>query len=71
MYHSEAILEGEGPNHIQAECKGSRLALVVNGILIAEATDSTFSEGDIGLIVGSFDIPGVDIWFDNLMVKVP
>jgi hypothetical protein len=47
------------------------LVLAVNGVLIAEAADSTFSEGDIGLIVGSFDLPGVDIWFDNLMVRVP
>jgi hypothetical protein len=43
----------------------------VNGVLIAETSDSTFKEGDIGLIVGSFEIPGVDIWFDNLMVSVP
>jgi len=71
MYHSEAIITGAGPNHIQAECNGSRIALMVNGVLIADAKDSTFQEGDIGLIVGSFDIPGVDIWFDNLMVKVP
>lgn len=71
MYHSEDIVTGGGLNHIQAECNGSRLALVVNGVLIAETSDSTFKEGDIGLIVGSFDIPGVDIWFDNLMVTVP
>ena len=71
MYHSEAIITGAGPNHIQAECNESRLALIVNGVLIAEAKDSTFQEGDIGLIVGSFDVPGVDMWFDNLMVKVP
>ena len=71
MYHSEAIIPGAGPNHIQAECNGSRLALRVNGVLIAEAKDSTFQEGDVGLIVGSFDVPGVDMWFDNLMVKVP
>ena len=71
MYHSEAIFTGTGPNHIQAVCSGSWLALSINGELIAETTDSTFQEGDIGLIVGSFDAPGVDIWFDNLMVMVP
>jgi hypothetical protein len=71
MYHSEVILTGESPNHITAECNGSRLTLSVNGELIAEANDTTFLDGDIGLIVGSFDIPGVDIWFDNLSVKVP
>lgn len=71
MYHSEAINTGRSLNHIQAVCQGSRLALSVNGEFIAEAIDSTFSDGDIGLIVGSFDDPGVDVWFDNLSVKVP
>lgn len=71
MYHSETIISGEGPNHIQATCSGSTLALRVNGELISQANDGTFSDGDIGLIVGSFDQSGVDIWFDNLMVKVP
>jgi hypothetical protein len=71
MYYSEAIITGAGPNHIQAVCNGSRIAMAINGVLIAEAMDSTFHEGDVGLIVGSFDVPGVDIWFDNLMVKVP
>ena len=71
MYHSEAINTGMDPNHIQAECNGTRLAMAINGVLIAETSDSTFKEGDVGLIVGSFDIPGVDIWFDNLMVTVP
>jgi hypothetical protein len=47
------------------------LALTVNGVLVAETSDSSFHEGDIGLIVGSFDDPGVDIWFDNLVVLVP
>jgi len=58
-------------NHIQVICDGPRLALIVNGEFIAEVYDSTFIDGDIGLIVGSFDIPGVDIWFDNLMVTNP
>lgn len=71
MYHSEAIFPGNASNHIQAVCQGSRLALSVNGEFIAEAFDSTFSDGDIGLIVGSFDEPGVDILFDNLSVKIP
>jgi len=71
MYHSEAIYPGNAVNHMQAVCQGSRLALSVNGDLIAETYDSTFSDGDIGLIVGSFDEPGVDILFDNLSVKNP
>jgi hypothetical protein len=71
MYHSEIIIPGNSVNHIRAVCQGSRLALAVNGEFIAETHDSTFSYGDIGLIVGSFDEPGVDVLFDNLSVKNP
>jgi hypothetical protein len=71
MYQSDFIHTGESANHIQAICDGPKLALIVNGEFIAEAYDSTFIDGDIGLIVGSFDLPGIDIWFDNLMVTIP
>lgn len=71
MYQSDSIIPGDATNHLQAICQGSQLTLYVNGDLIAEASDSTFAEGDIGLIVGSFDEPGVDIWFDNLMIRNP
>jgi len=71
MYQSNFIHTGQSANHIRAICDGPRLALIVNGEFIAETYDSTFVDGDIGLIVGSFDVPGVDIWFDNLMVTNP
>jgi hypothetical protein len=71
MYQSEAIYPGGTVNHIQAICQGSRLALTVNGEFIAETYDSTFSSGDVGLIVGSFEQPGVDVLFDNFSVKNP
>jgi hypothetical protein len=71
LYHSEEIIPDEGPNHIQAICSGTVLSLSVNGQTLAITEDSSFNEGDIGLIVGSFAEPGVDIWFDNLSVRVP
>jgi len=71
MYHSELINPGEEPNHIRAICSGAELKLFVNGNLLTEARDFSFSDGDIGLIVGTFDFPGVDIWFDNLSIRVP
>ncbi len=71
MYHSEYIHTGTSPNHIMAICSENTLTLAVNGEVLGEAYDSTFSDGDIGLIVGSFETSGVDIWFDNLMVSVP
>ena len=71
MYQSEFVHTGTSPNHILAICSGDRLTLAVNGEFLGEAVDSTFNDGDIGLIVGSFDTPGVDIWFDNMTVSVP
>jgi hypothetical protein len=71
MYQTDAIIKGNAVNHIQVICHGTRLALTVNGVFVAKAHDSTFADGDIGLIVGSFDEPGVDVLFDNLSVKVP
>ncbi len=71
MYPSEAILQGETTNHLRAECVGSRLALVVNGELVVETEDNAFLEGDVGLMAGTSEEPGVDIRFDNLVVKEP
>jgi len=71
MHPSWAIRKGPGPNHLRVVCAGSRLALWVNGELVAETQDSTFAAGDIGLIAGSFEESGVDVVFDQLVVRVP
>ena len=71
MYPSEVVFQGEVINHLRAECIGSRLALIVNGELVVETEDSTFQEGDVGLIAGTFDEPGTDIRFDNFVIKEP
>lgn len=71
MYPSWTIRQGTGSNHIRAVCDGSRLALWINGELVAETRDDSFAEGDVGLIAGSFGSPGVDVVFDNLVVRVP
>jgi len=71
MYYSEDILTGNATNHLTARCEGTRLTLAVNNEVIAEARDDRFPQGDVGLIVGTFSEPGVDIFFDNFSVKVP
>lgn len=71
MYPSAVILEGNQNNHLRAVCDGNQLTLYVNGIKVAETEDQSFLEGDVGLIVGTFDQPGVDVVFDNLIVTVP
>ena len=58
-------------NHLTASCVGEMLTLYVNGEMVASAQDSTFSNGDVGLIAGAFDEPGVKILFDNFVVTSP
>jgi hypothetical protein len=68
----DGINAGSTLNHLRAECVGSSLKLYVNGKLVAETTDTTFtSGGDAGLIAGSFDVGGVDLRFDNFVVTKP
>jgi len=71
MQPSEAIHQGEATNAIRADCIGSSLSLYVNGEKLDEVQDTEFSSGDVGLIAGSFDIPGTDIHFDNFSVTKP
>ncbi len=71
MPPTDAVRQGNATNHIQAECNGSTLRLVVNGQQMAETTDSDFTSGDAGLLAGSFENPGTDILFDNFIVREP
>lgn len=67
----DAINQGAATNHITAECVGSTLTLYVNGVQVDSVTDATLARGDVGLIVGSYDEPGVDILFDDFTVTRP
>jgi hypothetical protein len=71
MQPTTAMDAGNATNHIRADCNGSTLTLYANGRQLASVTDSSFSSGDIGLIVGTFDEPDVGILFDDLIVYEP
>lgn len=71
MEETDAVLGGEATNHIRADCAGTTLRLYANGNLLKEVNDATFTSGDIGLIAGTFDTPGADILFDNIVVRAP
>jgi hypothetical protein len=71
MLPSEAIHLGGDPNHIRADCVGNRLTLYVNGFKLAEVSDPEFRSGDVGLLAGAYQNPGVDIRFDNFSVLKP
>jgi hypothetical protein len=68
---SDKILTGNVTNHIRFDCVGSTLTLYVNGTLIDQQTDSSYSDGNVGLIAGTYTEAGTDILFDNFFVYKP
>jgi len=66
-----AALAGNVTNKIRVNCIGHTLSLFVNGEQVLTAQDSTFSNGDVGVFAGTFDIVGTDILFDNFVVTRP
>lgn len=71
MIPVSAILGGSAVNRIQFECVGSALILSVNGSPVDYREDDSFESGDVGLIAGSFEKPGVNITFDDFRVTLP
>ena len=71
MKYTEIIHKGLAVNHLRADCIGNTLTFFVNDNLVAQVQDAELTEGDIGLLVGTFSEPGVDVIFDNLLVTQP
>jgi len=67
----DAIRQGSTSNHIRADCFGDLLTLYVNGVVLTSVSDSTLTGGDVGLLASTYDEAGVDILFDNFIVKMP
>lgn len=68
---SEVIRQGGVVNHVSAECTGTTLRLTVNDTLLAEIQDSSFAEGQVGLIAGAYENAGGKVFFDNFKVSQP
>jgi hypothetical protein len=71
LQFSEDIRRGQTTNHLRADCAGNNLVLFINGRKMAAVHDEDFQAGDVGLIAGSYQTPGVDILFDNFLVRKP
>jgi hypothetical protein len=69
--YSDVIRKGGVVNHITATCQGDILSLTVNNTLLAQIQDSSFSEGQVGLIASAYSDPGVKVLFDNLEIYQP
>ena len=71
MAPSAAIIQGPGLNHLRLDCIGETLRGFINDQVIAISNDADFSSGDVGLVAGALDTPGVDVAFDNFVVYKP
>jgi tRNA A-37 threonylcarbamoyl transferase component Bud32 len=60
----EALVQ-DRPIRITVSCVGDRLSLAADGVLLAETNDSTFTSGDIGVLVETYDVGNALIAFDN------
>jgi hypothetical protein len=68
---SEAILPGNVPNLLTAQCVGDRLTLSVNGAPIAEVGDEEYREGQVGVLAAAVEGTGMEARFDDFAIYAP
>lgn len=68
---TETIQQGVQENTLRATCEGDQLTLTVNGILLDNVQDGTFSSGDIGVGLTAFEEGTAVVEFDDLRVVTP
>jgi hypothetical protein len=66
---SSVIKTGAADNRIRAVCLGDYLAMYVNGTFVGDATDDTYSTGQVGLAGAAASRLGLQVTFDNLTVS--
>jgi hypothetical protein len=71
LQYNRAAINGQGNNNLRADCVGQTLSIYANGHKLMETQDTDFASGDVGVLVGAYNLPGVDILFDNFVVKMP
>lgn len=71
MRYSSTINQGIAINHLRADCQGSTLRFYVNDAPVAILEDFDLTEGDIGLLAGTFEQGGLDLLFDNFLALQP
>jgi hypothetical protein len=71
MEFTPVLKAGTETNHLRADCVGSQLTLYANGELLSTVTDTSFSSGDVGVMVGTFEEPNLGMLFDNFVVRAP
>jgi len=68
---SDAIQMGVATNLLEVVCQGTTMTFLANGVTLTQVEDRSYPRGDVGLYVGSFFEPGVEVHFDDLIVTEP
>lgn len=71
MLPHPAVGKGSTTNHLTVRCLASSLELAVNGEPVASAEGEEWAAGDVGLIAGAYEEPGVVVEFDRFSVLQP
>lgn len=58
-------------NRLSATCQGQTLSFSVNGQAVGTYTETELTHGDVAVMASSFNEPGVNILFDNVIVRQP
>jgi hypothetical protein len=66
---TDVIRPGYVTNTIAVRAQGPDFTFYVNDVPVWEASDAKFAEGDIGLILESYEEGGVVVQFDNFRVE--
>lgn len=66
---SDLINQGPARNQLRAVCMGDYLALYINGEFAADATDDSYSSGQVGMAASASGRLGAVIEFDNLVIS--
>jgi hypothetical protein len=66
---NSVINTGPADNRIRAVCLGDYLAMYVNGTFVGDATDDTYTSGQVGLVGAAASNLGLQVTFDNLTVS--
>jgi hypothetical protein len=69
--YSDDINQGSATNTIRLTCIDDTITLYANGVELTSVQDTQFSTGDVGLLAGTFETAGVEIRFDNFVVREP
>ena len=67
----DVILRDNATNHLRAECTDRLLILSVNNVELERVEDFDLTSGSVGLLVGTYSDPTIQVKFDNFSISQP